>query len=161
MKIYLASRFSRRHECHTIARLLMSKGHTITSRWVLPESDHVLPVGISAQAEDSERRRYAMEDLEDVRACDWCISLMEEPRSNTRGGRHIEFGIALALGKILTIIGPRETVFHHLDEVEHFDTIEEFVEAVAKASCIPPDHTCQTESQDRQSDPEQPSHTAE
>lgn len=124
--VYIAARFSRRHEANALARALMGRGYSITSRWVLPEADHVLPTGISAQAADAERRRFAMEDVEDVLACDWCISLMEEPRSNTRGGRHIEFGIALGLGKRLTIIGPRETVFHHLDEVEHHETLEAF-----------------------------------
>lgn len=127
MNVYIAARFSRRHECHALARKLIERGHAITSRWVKPEADHVLPVGISAQAADNERRRFAMEDVEDVLACDWMISLMEEPRSNSRGGRHIEFGMALGLAKQLTIIGPRETVFHHLDQVVHFDTIGDFV----------------------------------
>lgn len=131
--VYIAARFSRRHEAHAIARRLMGIGHTITSRWVKPEADHVLPVGISAPAADAERRRFAMEDCEDVRACDWCISLMEEPRSGTRGGRHIEFGFDLGLGKRLTIIGPRETVFHHLDEVEHFATAEDFLASIVPA----------------------------
>ncbi len=125
-KIYIAARFSRRPEANTLARALMALGHTITSRWVKPETDHVIPTGTSEQAADSERRRFAMEDVEDVLACDWMISLMEEPRSNGRGGRHIEFGMALALGKRLTCIGPRETVFHHLDEVEHYETRDDF-----------------------------------
>lgn len=130
MKVYLAARFSRRHECHELAKILQSIGHTITSRWVLPDADHVLPAGQSQQASDLERRRFAMEDCEDVRACDWIISLMQEPRDNSRGGRHIEFGMGLGLGKRLTIIGPRETVFHHLDEVEHFETKEQFIETL-------------------------------
>lgn len=71
-----------------------------------------------------------MEDVDDVRNADWTISLMEEPRSGTRGGRHIEFGIALALGHKLSIIGPRETVFHHLDEVEHFEDISSFLQSL-------------------------------
>lgn len=125
--IYLAARFSRRHECHAIAKRLMSVGHTITSRWVMPEADHVIPVGQSEQAADAERRRFAEEDCFDVHACTWMISLMQEPRDNSRGGRHIEFGMALGLGKKLTIIGPRETVFHHLPQVEHFDTVDDFL----------------------------------
>lgn len=129
-KIYLAARFSRRHECHEIAKLLQAQGHIITSRWVMPDADHVIPAGQSEQAADAERRRFAMEDCDDVRECDWMISLMQEPRDNSRGGRHIEFGMALGLGKRLTIIGPRETVFHHLDEVEHFDTVEAFLASV-------------------------------
>lgn len=130
-RVYLAARFSRRHECHALGQILQAHGCTITSRWTKPEADHVLPTGISRQAADHERQRFALEDMDDVRAANWTISLMEEPRSNTRGGRHIEFGVALALGHRLTIIGPRETVFHHLPHVEHFDTIDDFVAALA------------------------------
>lgn len=126
LKIYIAARFSRRHEANELAQKLKAHGHKITSRWVLPDSDHVTPVGMSAQAADAERERFAIEDCDDVKACNWCISLMEEPRSNGRGGRHVEFGYALALGKRMTIIGPRETVFHHLPQVQHFETVAQF-----------------------------------
>ena len=129
--IYIAARFSRRPEANELAHWLQARGHRITSRWVKPETDHVLPTGMSQQAADSERERFAREDVSDILDCTRMISLMEEPRSNGRGGRHVEFGIALALGRKLTIIGPRETVFHHLPEVEHFATIEEFREKYA------------------------------
>lgn len=130
MKIYLAARFSRRHEAHALGKILQEHGHKIVSRWSLPNSDHVVPVGMSAQAADSERLRFATEDVIDVVDCDWMISFMEMPRGNSRGGRHVEFGIALGLGKWLTIIGPRETVFHHLERIEHFDTTEDFIKSL-------------------------------
>jgi hypothetical protein len=114
VRIYIAARFSRRPEANALARALQKKGHVITSRWVKPDSDHVVATGLSQQAADSERRRFAIEDV-------------EEPRSNSRGGRHVEFGMAVALKHRLTIIGPRETVFHHLPEVEYFGTVEEFL----------------------------------
>lgn len=127
--VYIAARFSRRPEANALAQSLKKMGHTITSRWVLPDSDHVVPTGMSQQAADSERQRFAVEDVADVRAADWLVSLQEEPRSNGRGGRHVEFGYAVALGIRITAIGPRETVFHHLPEVEHFDTVEAFLGA--------------------------------
>lgn len=127
MKFYIAARFSRRPEGNALAQALQKLGHTITSRWVKPDSDHVKATGLSQQAADSERRRFAQEDVEDVYNCDAMVSLMEEPRSNGRGGRHVEFGLALGLNKQQFIIGPRETVFHHLPEVLHFDTVEEFI----------------------------------
>lgn len=123
--IYLAARFSRRHECYALAVPLMAAGHTITSRWVL-RNEGTAPAGPSEEAPPAMRRMFAMEDVDDVLACDWMVSLMEEPRGGGRGGRHIEFGMALGLGKRLTIIGPRETVFHHLDLVEQFDTVAQF-----------------------------------
>lgn len=134
MKVYIAARFSRRHEANALARELMRLGHSITSRWVRPDDDHVLPTGISKQAADAERERFAREDIEDLDACDWCVSLMEEPRTNSRGGRHVEFGYALAAGKVLTIIGPRETVFHHLPNVEHYESVAEFVVALREGA---------------------------
>ena len=124
--IYIAARFSRRPEANQMARKLKELGHTISSRWVKPKTDHVIPTGLSRQAADAERERFAKEDVADVLDCTWMISLMEEPRSNGRGGRHVEFGLALGRGRKLTIIGPRETVFHHLPQVEHFDTVGAF-----------------------------------
>lgn len=131
MKFYIAARFSRRPECNQLAHELQALGHTITSRWVKPDSDHVAPTGLSQQAADAERQRFALEDLLDVQECDAVVSLMEEPRNNSRGGRHVEFGVGLGMGKALYIIGPRETVFHHLPEVKHFDSVREFLACVA------------------------------
>lgn len=128
MKFYVAARFSRRPEAHALAKELMKMGHTITSRWVKPDSDHVIPTGLSAQAADSERQRFAVEDFMDVAMCDAVVSLMEEPRSNSRGGRHVEFGMGLGMSKRMFIIGARETVFHHLETVTHFDTDTQFIE---------------------------------
>ena len=38
-----------------------------------------------------------------------------DPDERTRrGGRHVEYGVALGLGKLTAIVGPRENIFHHL-----------------------------------------------
>jgi nucleoside 2-deoxyribosyltransferase len=125
--IYIAARFSRRPEANALANKLKALGHTIVSRWVKPDSDHVAPTGLSKQAADDERRRFAQEDFDDLCACDMIVSLQEEPRNNSRGGRHVEFGMALALGKKVVCIGPRETVFHHLPQVRNFSDEEQFL----------------------------------
>lgn len=131
MKIYLAARFSRRHECHALGKKLEQFGHEIVSRWTLPDTDHVNPAGMSEQAADKERERFAVEDLEDIDKCDCMVSLMEpEARNNTRGGRHVEFGYAIAKGKELVVIGCQETVFHHLGHVALFDDAEQYLCAV-------------------------------
>lgn len=132
MNIYLAARFSKRHVVHDIGKALEALGHIIVSRWSCPDSDHLVPTGMSAQAADDERRRFAIEDLEDIDKADWVVSLMEEPRNNSRGGRHVEFGYALAKGKRLSVIGPQETVFHHLDEVEVYESPGAFIHAVTE-----------------------------
>lgn len=45
-----------------------------------------------------------------------------------RGGRHVEFGVAVASCKRLVVIGPRENIFHHLPRVEVFPTLGEWLE---------------------------------
>lgn len=127
MRIYIAARFSRRPAAHALAKALAYRGHTITSRWVMPDADHVLPTGLSAQAADAERARFAHEDLADMYAADTCVSLMEEPRNDGRGGRHVEFGFMLAQGAAMVIIGPRETVFHHLPKVQHYPSVAAYL----------------------------------
>ncbi len=146
-KIYIAARFSRRPEANALAQQLKARGHTITSRWVLPDCDHVLPTGLSEQAADAERERFAKEDIEDLALANCLVSLQEEPRGNGRGGRHVEFGFMLGRqieamrvarsnpSKYVKVpeiicIGTRETVFHHLGSVHHFDTVEQYLAAV-------------------------------
>ncbi len=121
MKVYLAARFSKRPIVEAWGKALEHHGFEIVSRWSQRDSDHKLVDGLSPQAEDSERQRFAIEDIEDIDKAHICLSLMEEPRNNSRGGRHIEFGYALGKGLDLWIVGPRETVFHHLPQVHCFD----------------------------------------
>jgi nucleoside 2-deoxyribosyltransferase len=123
MKIYLAARYSRREELCGYRERLEQLGHTVTSRWLkgnhqisnegIPLNELGLPFrGPDDQAAEM-RARFAAEDLADVRTADMLVAFTEEPRSiKTRGGRHVEFGYALALGILVVIVGPEETVFH-------------------------------------------------
>src|SRR5260370_9542714 len=57
----------------------------------------------------------ARQDCEDLMAADAVIIFTEIPNTIlATGGRHVEFGLALAQGKRVTIVGPRENVFHYL-----------------------------------------------
>lgn len=122
MKIYLAARYSRREELYRYADHLRSLGHSITSVWLngSHESEQFKQTG-EFSAEDAAQ--WAMCDWNDVFNADCVISFTEEPRSGgNRGGRHVEFGIGLALWKRLIVVGPREHVFHYLPQVQQFDT---------------------------------------
>jgi len=134
MKIYLAARFSKRHILQEWAEHLEGHGHEIVSRWSKRGSDHKKAPGLSKMAQASERRRFAKEDIEDIHSCDCVLSLMEEPRTNGRGGRHVEFGYGLAIGKIMVIVGHQETVFHHLPEVAHFWDFSDALDFINHAS---------------------------
>jgi hypothetical protein len=121
MKIYLASRYSRNAELRMVRDDLIEAGHYVTSRWI--DGDHVIGPDGSEQAKDSERQRFAMEDWHDMIEAECVISFTEEPRTTkTRGGRHVEFGGALALGTRCIVIGWRENVFHHMPQVEFYPT---------------------------------------
>ena len=57
----------------------------------------------------------ARQDCEDLMAADTVIIFTEIPNTIlATGGRHVEFGLALAQGKRMIIVSPRENVFHYL-----------------------------------------------
>ena len=127
-RIYLAARYSRREEFCRYREQLESLGHIVTSRW-LGGNHEVDNRGLSVEGEASERIRFALEDWEDLESADVCVSFTETPRSsNSRGGRHVEFGAALALKKHCVVIGPRENVFHCLPRVELHPGWDDFLE---------------------------------
>ena len=122
MKIYLAARYSRREELCICAHELRGLGHEITSRWLL--GNHQLTdEQLSTEGTVEQRQRFAMEDWADLMAAELCISFTEPPRStNNRGGRHVEYGAALATGIACIVVGPAENVFHCLPGITRFDT---------------------------------------
>ena len=125
MRIYLAARYSRREELCGYRSELERLGHTVTARWL--NGEH--------QAADDDpgplAEQFAQHDYDDLRYSDLLINFTEAPRSDAnRGGRHVEFGIALGwvregyeLGpQRVMVVGPRENVFHWLAPIEQFDT---------------------------------------
>lgn len=131
MKFYLAARYSRFQEMQTYRDHLLISGHEVTSRWI--EGNHQIDdAGLSLQAKEEERVRFALEDLSDLISADCIIAFTEEPRSsNSRGGRHVEFGIAVASQKKLIVVGFRENVFYCLPDVEFY---EKWSEALTELS---------------------------
>lgn len=133
MRIYLAARYSRRVELQAYRLILEQLGHEVTSRWVW--EDHELAIGTPLEA----GVRFAREDMVDLHRCECVISFTEEPGQaggRNRGGRHVEFGIALASHHIhrIVVVGPRENVFHYLDQVEMHATWPEALAAIGPAS---------------------------
>lgn len=130
MRVYLASRFSRGDELLRYKADLERHGIEVTSRWLLGghewagTDDDALPIDVG--------ERFAREDLEDLRAADVVVCFTEAPRSGaSRGGRHVEFGYALATRKEILVVGPRENVFYCLEEVRHRESWEEALAQLA------------------------------
>jgi hypothetical protein len=131
VKIYLASQYSRREEMLCVRTALQLMGHVVTARWL--ETEWADRPDQSSACPQEYREKYAVIDAEDVSRSELVISFTELPGlpgDGSRGGRHVEFGIAYALGKRLFVVGYRENLFHHLPRVEFFATWEEASEAL-------------------------------
>lgn len=137
--VYLAARYSRREELCGYRADLESRGLTVTSNWldgprqraiagqVLGERDEAIIESGGDSLESVELRRMcAQQDVQDVVAADTFVTWTELPDAKAgRGGRHVEFGMALALSRRIIVIGPVENVFHALPEVERVGSWEE------------------------------------
>jgi nucleoside 2-deoxyribosyltransferase len=124
VKFYLAASFIRFKELQTYRTILKRYGHAVTSRWL--NGDHQMDVGGMGSDPDLAAR-FGQEDLDDVIAADILIMFVDPPREGTsRGGRHTEFGIALAKDKTIFLIGQPENVFHWLPGVHQYDSWEDF-----------------------------------
>lgn len=128
--VYLAGRFASAPMLELQAGEFRAAGHTVTSRW--HTGSHGDPHGdVDLNAYDMPR--YTVEDLDDIRAADTIVSFTQD--GGGRGGRHVEFGVALALGKRLVLVGPREHVFHTLAHVEQYDTVAGAIHALGCGDC--------------------------
>lgn len=120
IKIYLASRYDHLARMQGYKRGLELAGYEVTARWVNGEHE-------AYENDPHLRGKFAQEDWDDIVRADWVINFTEHPGSgSTRGGRHTEMGIGLALHKRCITIGPRENVFHYLPQIERFETWEDF-----------------------------------
>jgi hypothetical protein len=131
LKLYLASRYGRRAELLFYAEELNALGHCVTSRWI--RGAHEMK---DEKPNPQESATWAQEDLEDLIRADALVSFTESPGNQTgraRGGRHVEFGYAMALNDYgkdfpVYVVGPRENVFCCLPCVGQFDKFSDFLD---------------------------------
>jgi hypothetical protein len=123
--MYLAAAFQRQAEIHRYGALLEAAGHSVTSRWLASHEDTGAVPGGPPLDTPEFLAQQALEDIEDVQAADAVVSFTSP--SMGRGGRHVEFGLAIALGKQLIVVGPREHVFHYLPAVRYLGSPAEFL----------------------------------
>lgn len=120
MKIYVAAPFAARDLALGIATQLTTAGHECTSSWIL-STRPITPtaLGPSPDTTDEDCLRHALGDLDDVRRADallhvtaeWALDHGVPDHRLHTGGRHIEFGVALALGKFIVSLGEPENIF--------------------------------------------------
>lgn len=128
MKVYLAGRYARRNEFRLLRIPLHQAGIEVTSRWL--DEQHALS-GHTKDLDVTERTLTALKDVEDIKGSDAMLFFAEDPNAQPpRGGRHVEFGMALALNKPIYVIGAEENIFHFYPDVKHFATFQEFLQNV-------------------------------
>lgn len=139
MNIYIAAPYEHRPTAVLIANALSGMGYSLCARWLTPEHDDD---GKNSPLGDVPSE-HALDDLEDVLDCDVLIAINPEnfARSGT-GGRHVEFGIAVARSKRIILIGDRTNVFHFLPSVMHIatsdpvDTLATMLELIQKEQAL-------------------------
>ena len=116
MKIYLASNYSHRLELVGHATELAQLGVVVCSSWL---HTNWQDDGSSSSAAPEEKcAEWAMRDMKDVFSCDVLVQFTSGERS--RGGKHVELGMALALNKRVLVVGLPEHIFHRLPMIEQF-----------------------------------------
>ena len=126
MRVYLAARFSRKNEIAKLVPTFGKYGISVGSRWL---HETASPDVTLSDFTPEDLRDIAEVDLEDIEMCDVFVFFSEDPLIETpRGGRHVEFGFALAFGKRIAVIGPQENIFHYLPQVVHYSDLKSFLE---------------------------------
>jgi hypothetical protein len=136
MKVYLAARYSRNDEMRGVRDVLQALGYEITSRWIEDLGGKYGQGSFTAEQLNGDPEyceRVARRDLEDIENADTVISFTSAENGG-KGGRHVEYGLALGLGKRLVIVGPRENVFHTLPAVEWYPDWPRLVMAWSRVS---------------------------
>lgn len=124
IKVYLAAKFGRQKELQEYKKLIERAGHEVTSTWLTENfADPLKDIASSREA--------ALLDLKDIDRSDVFLVFTENPDIGYyTGGRHVEFGYALALGLVVILCGPRENVFFHHKRVIQVNDISEAIREI-------------------------------
>lgn len=126
--VYFAARSSRREELNRYRAELEALGIEVTSRWLAAQ-----PQDVRSTYSDGEWRALALTDQEDVLAADVLVCFTEPDGDGGNGGRHVELGMALALGRHVIVVGRREHIFHRLPEVTVVESWPEALRLLAQS----------------------------
>lgn len=112
MRFYIATKFQNKEGVKNAIRLLTKAGHTVPFDW--------------SEAQVANREQAEL-DVKGVRDAQALLGLFEEEYEYK--GAIVEFGIAVALGKPIFIIGNKldSMIFIHLPNVYKFNTVEDVI----------------------------------
>lgn len=110
-RVYIAASYPRKSEAQVLHGYLTNAGFHITSRWIDDSTaDGIYDPNLTGKDLELQSQAAAQMDWDDIEDADMLVVITGDTK--TRGGRHSEVGIALAQGKPVFLLGPREQVFH-------------------------------------------------
>ncbi len=120
--VYVAAPFNRKEEARVARAILEANGFLVSSRWI----DYHLD---AETMDEAVMRKEAQADVFDVGNADIFVLLNEEgwQKEGQSGGRFLEMGVALALGKRVIVAGAKTSIFHYLPQVEFVKDVAEVV----------------------------------
>jgi nucleoside 2-deoxyribosyltransferase len=125
-QVYVAGSFYEKAAVREAQTALKDLGFKISHDWTGEDA-----TGKTGEALNTFLQYSATDDFNGVMACDFVVLLNNEKCF----GAMVEFGMALALGRVVYVVGPqlRDNIFYHLPEqmgVRLFATLPEALEAV-------------------------------
>jgi hypothetical protein len=133
LKVYVAARWDDRGDACIAKAILEEHGVYCTSTWLTPHDNQSMDA-LKARGPDvvvKEARERAIKDFDDIREAD-CL-LVLSPRKgfrNATGGKHVETGFALAIGRPIFLMGERENIFHYHPMVRLVGSVADFLKAM-------------------------------
>jgi len=135
MNFAIIASYDRRNEMMEYAHRLRMAGHGIVSRWVLRGDDELDRTfeSIDPFEQDDVFAEIAEDDKKDIcegnaDGCAHAALVFTEPQvtRRSRGGRHCELAWAIEHIPTVVIIGPRENIFCHLDDILQYPDFDTF-----------------------------------
>lgn len=118
MAVYIAGNWEDKERLSRTRVMFESAGIVVNSSWL----DEPTMVGDDLlRTIQADGRELAWRDLNEIYEASIFLVDTQYPASS-RGGREFELGWAYGCGKIVGVVGPRRSVFHHLPRVQQFET---------------------------------------
>lgn len=127
LNIYIAGWFGAKDRLRTVRDRIHELGvGTVVGTWL--DEETVAPEApgetVVIGATPEECREYAIRDLGEVRYAD--LLILDTHDVNPRSGREVEYGMALAEGIAVWIVGPCRNVFHYIAH-GHFESWDDAI----------------------------------
>lgn len=131
LSVYLAAPYAWKDKLQAYRKELTDASIVCTSRWLDEPHKPTTQIG---DLPDGEFTKYAAQDFQDVVSADVLVFFTDPTKTIVRGGRHVEFGIALASGLPVFVIGEKENIFHYLPYVTHYENWKQVKNALQQMS---------------------------